>query len=410
MPLGRIGIATELLQDGRVCVEQVGAVAEGARTVQLRDLQLAEGGVLLVEIEASPGHRNGERHADGYVECCDIDRVAELESTVGALQPTLTVDHQRQLVVSAGDTTVGAKLAQGQSVVAETVGGDRDRLADNGDTTGTTAGSLSVLVRKLRVFLDELSCHDEVPRNEVGVLFAQRLQLRTGHLVELARLDLVRQVRLELARAHRTQTQRIAVLPLTATVPGITASSAAAVRSTRRLATERAISGRAARAAWAATGRGAAPTGSIAVSGTVAAALGAVTTVGPIPPERRTTGTCRAVTTRRTARTRSLGTIRTTTGRPGAPGSVTATSLIPAGPSLALRPAVATRPTTLGTTTGRTTALRATALRTTALWATAVCAARPLACSPGVVASRTLVFFVVAIAHGLLLGVSVCST
>jgi hypothetical protein len=73
--------------------------------------------------------------------------------------------------------------------------------------------------------------------DEVGVLLAQGLELGPCDLVELARLDLIGQVRLERARTDGAETQRIAVFPLATRVARITARTRTSVGA-RRLAPE----------------------------------------------------------------------------------------------------------------------------------------------------------------------------
>ncbi|XNN87645.1 hypothetical protein ACL00T_15075 [Curtobacterium flaccumfaciens] len=184
--------------------------------------------------------------------------------------------------------------------VAEAVRGDRGRLPDDTDTTGTTSSAQGVLVGRLGVVVDEeRSCY-EVPRDPVGVVLAEGLQLHPGRRVEVARLDLLGDLRVVVARTDRLRAVGVAVFPVVArgfsksgagvTCPVTEAATfltAVATRAVRRTAAERTVGG-------TTSGR----------------AVGRSATVRAVPV---TSGTVRTTTVRTVAI--SGGTIRTTTVR-----------------------------------------------------------------------------------------------
>ena len=58
-----------------------------------------------------------------------------------------------------------------------------------------------MLVREFGIFIEELGCRDQVPRDPVRVLLAERLQFGTCTLVEVARFDALGNLRVIVARA-----------------------------------------------------------------------------------------------------------------------------------------------------------------------------------------------------------------
>ncbi len=152
---------------GCTCVRSTGARSSSSR---------APRGVVLVE--AGAGHRDGEPDLRLEREVLAVDGAAELEGAVGTPDAALAVDHERDLVVGAGDAAEGAQLAEREGEVADRVGGDGEALADDRDAAGPTCGGQGVPVGELRVVVDEPCRHDEVPRHLVGVLLRQASSAR----------------------------------------------------------------------------------------------------------------------------------------------------------------------------------------------------------------------------------------
>ena len=114
----------------------------------------------------------------GCGERAAVDGAADLERAVGAADAALAVDHERDLVVAAGDPAVGAQFAQREGEVARRVGGDRERSRGRRAMRPARRDADDrVLVRELGVVVDELRRHREVARDPLGVLLAQGLQL-----------------------------------------------------------------------------------------------------------------------------------------------------------------------------------------------------------------------------------------
>src|SRR5690606_15712009 len=136
-------------------------------------------------------HGNRERSLHGGVEGGPIHRTAQLERLLGSADASLGIDHERQLIVTTGDASVGAQLAEGEREVTRRVRRDRRRLAHDADATRPARGGESVTVREGRVGVDEPPRHHEMTRGPVGVVFTERLQLDACGAIELIRGDVV---------------------------------------------------------------------------------------------------------------------------------------------------------------------------------------------------------------------------
>src|SRR5690606_24669446 len=95
-----------------------------------------------------------------------------------------------------GDAASGAQLAQRQGEVAGGVGGDRKGLAHHGDTAGAAGRRQRMLVRALRLLIDQLRGHRQMTSRLLGVLLAERLQFIACGSGKITSGDLIRQRRL----------------------------------------------------------------------------------------------------------------------------------------------------------------------------------------------------------------------
>ena len=158
------------------------------------DVELEQRTFRLPEIEACAGQSDGQLHADGRRQRSPIDRAPDFQGSVGAADAALAVDHQCDLIVATRDPPVGAQLAEGECEVARRVGGDRGGLADHGHTSRAADGGEGVLVGAHRIRVDQAPRHDEVLRDVVGVVLAERLELDARDFVELRRRDVLGQL------------------------------------------------------------------------------------------------------------------------------------------------------------------------------------------------------------------------
>jgi len=213
-PLVGLVLATELLERGRVSTVERRRPGVGGRGVELWNLQLAQRGCGIPEVQTCSGHRDREFHLHRSLECGAVDGPSELEGTFRAPEPALAVDHHGELVVAAGDPSVRAEFPERRGEVTETVGSDRGGLADHGDAAGSACSAQRVLVRFLRIGVDEERCGDEVSRHPVRVVLAEGLELSTSGGVEVAGIDLVGDLRVVVTRADRTGAVRVAVFPV----------------------------------------------------------------------------------------------------------------------------------------------------------------------------------------------------
>ena len=102
----------------------------------------------------------------------------QFEGLLGLAAAAFGVGDQRDVVVRAGDATVGAQLADGFVVLLHVVRGDAECFADDGDTAGSGHGGLGVFVGAFRVEVEQTACGDEVLGDHGGVLFVEGTQLR----------------------------------------------------------------------------------------------------------------------------------------------------------------------------------------------------------------------------------------
>ena len=213
-PLVGLVLATELLERGRVSTVERRRPAVGGRGVELWNLQLAQRGCGIPEVQTCSGHRDREFDLHRRLEGGAVDGPSELEGTFRAPEPTLTVDHHRELVVAAGDPPVGAEFPERRGEVTETVRRDRGSLTDHSHAAGSACSAQRVLVRFLRIGVDEERRGDEVSRDPVHVVLAEGLELSTSGGVEVTGIDLVRDLGVVVTRADRTGAVRVPVFPV----------------------------------------------------------------------------------------------------------------------------------------------------------------------------------------------------
>ncbi|MFF9033804.1 hypothetical protein, partial [Streptomyces iakyrus] len=75
------------------------------------------------------------------------------------------------------------------------VRGDSGSFTNDRNSAGALTSSASVEQCEFRVFIDELSCHDKVTRNRVGVVLVEAEQIPTNGRVQLRGLYVVGQIR-----------------------------------------------------------------------------------------------------------------------------------------------------------------------------------------------------------------------
>ncbi len=187
LPRGSLLGAPEFLEDGGAGREQAGTPRERAVRVEFGDVELLQGALRLAEVQPCARHRDRELHADLGRQGAPVDGATDLEGAVGTTDPPLAVDEQCDLVVAAGDPAIGAQFAHGKGEVPERVRGDRDGLTDDRDASGAAGCRERVLVRELRVVVDEACGHREMTGDLLGVLLAEGLQFIARSPVEILR-------------------------------------------------------------------------------------------------------------------------------------------------------------------------------------------------------------------------------
>ena len=154
-PLGRLVVAAELLEHGRVGVEQRGAPSNarsGSSCGICNSVSAASG---CPRSSRAPDIAIASSTCTGTAQLGARHGTPELERPIGTTDAPLAVDHQRQLVVAAGDAAVGAQLAQREREVAGRVGGDRDGLAHDADAAGATCRREGVPVGERGILVDQ---------------------------------------------------------------------------------------------------------------------------------------------------------------------------------------------------------------------------------------------------------------
>src|SRR5699024_10327829 len=96
------------------------------------------------------------------------------------------VGDESEVVVRPGDPAMGAQLAHGFVVLLDVVGGDAERLADDGDSAGAGHRRLRGLVRSVGAEVEQAAGGDEVLGDHGRALLVQRPQLAEDPLVEFA--------------------------------------------------------------------------------------------------------------------------------------------------------------------------------------------------------------------------------
>ena len=115
VPFVRLVGASELLEHGCPRREQGRTPLEGPVWIEFGDVEFEQCPFRLAEIEACAGHRDGELDPNTRSELRAIDAATQLEGCVGATHAALAVDHERDLIVIAGDPTISAEFPQRQA-------------------------------------------------------------------------------------------------------------------------------------------------------------------------------------------------------------------------------------------------------------------------------------------------------
>ena len=212
VPLLGFGVTTELFENCRVRIEQAGAIGKCRLRIELRNLQLHQGGLGIAEIESRTRHRDRKLDLHTNRECGAGHGTTELERLLGATEPPFAVYHHRQLVIATRDAAVSAQFSQREGVILYCVSSDRKRFADHTDTACAPRCRDGMAVSELRVILDQACSHHEMLRNALCVLLAQGLQLVESNPVELFRSDILGDLGCLVIRTYRADAERISIL------------------------------------------------------------------------------------------------------------------------------------------------------------------------------------------------------
>src|SRR5699024_8413348 len=145
--------------------------------------------VEIVEVGFRSGGDDDELGARVMVE---VELFGVLQQFDGLLRFAATafgIGDESEVVVRPGDPAMGAQLSHGFVVLLDVVGGDAERLADDGDSAGAGHRRLRVLVRPVGVDVEQAAGGDEVLGDHGRVLLVQGPQLAEDLLVEFAARD-----------------------------------------------------------------------------------------------------------------------------------------------------------------------------------------------------------------------------
>jgi len=118
------------------------------------------------------------------------------------------------LVITSRDATVGPELTKRESEIADRVRRDRQRLANDGDATGSTSSGYRVCVSERGIRIDQSRDHHEMPGYAIRIFLAQRLQLRAGDAVEVFGLHIIGDERIVVTSPHGLGTEGVTILDL----------------------------------------------------------------------------------------------------------------------------------------------------------------------------------------------------
>jgi hypothetical protein len=107
-----------------------------------------------------------------------------------------------------------ALLPQGEGVVLDGVGGDREGFAHHTDAAGTTRGGEGVQVGGGGVGLDQTGGHDQVLGDTFGVVLGESLQLVAGNPIQIRCQGVLGDDGVVVARADAAGVERVAVFPV----------------------------------------------------------------------------------------------------------------------------------------------------------------------------------------------------
>src|SRR5699024_9712090 len=145
--------------------------------------------VEVVEIGLRSGGDDDELGASVVVEVELVGVLQQLDGLLRLAAAAFGVGDESEVVVRPGDPTVGAQLSHGLVVLLDVVGGDAERLADDGDSSGPGHRCLRVLVRPVGVEVEQAAGGDEVLGDHGRVFLVQGPQLAEDLLVEFAAGD-----------------------------------------------------------------------------------------------------------------------------------------------------------------------------------------------------------------------------
>src|SRR5690606_37979013 len=118
----------------------------------------------------------------------------DLQRTFGAPQSPLAVSDHGEIDVLPRDTTGSPQVGQGFLPPSGQIGSDTSGFTHRADPGRLTAGIKSMLVGTLRVFIEEVSCSDQVPGHQLRQEFRESAQLFADLQVQAVRMGVLRQL------------------------------------------------------------------------------------------------------------------------------------------------------------------------------------------------------------------------
>ena len=195
-----------------------------------------EADVGLTEVSTCTGGDEHQLDLFRKIQSCGVGCVDDLNGLLGVAKPALRVGFDSAQRVIPTHPSHGAHFAQRLLITTRGVRGQSSGLANDIDATRTAHSSLGMLVGCLRIEINQLTGHHQVPRNNVTVGTRQRRQRAHSITVKLLGTHASRNRRLIAVRRHVLVSRRIVlvgdiVAPLILTRPATVTLKTAALTS-----------------------------------------------------------------------------------------------------------------------------------------------------------------------------------
>ena len=205
LPLRALIGSPEILQHGSVGVEELAAPRECPAWIKLGDLKFKERLLSLSQVESCTGHRDCQVDALLGGQIIHLRSKPGFNSTLGPAERALALNHEGKVPLRTGQASVCAQLTKGERVVTRVKCRDGERLTSDRDPSPASCRRDCVLMRELRLIVEQQVHHCQVTGYPFLGLRLKRLQLIPRCRIQVKRSDLVGNLRIIVFRTYRTQ-------------------------------------------------------------------------------------------------------------------------------------------------------------------------------------------------------------